>query len=463
MARTIRRLSQSQCERSTPAEVYIRPAVLPPNATAVERDGKVSVILEGGQVIDRFPQPLTMRDGKLVIIKRTTRYLNDGLGLLLCVSPSPTDPDVVRRSWIYRWRRGGRLRKIGLGSLLTTDVSRARELADRCRRQIADGLDPLIVKRGTAAAAKVQELQLRTLRAAVDEYVAKHSAGWSRKHANLFRRLFDHLQPILDLPCQALTTPLIVQALRPFWTAHPETARRLRSYLERVISLATSNGWRDGALPNPALWESLRNHFQPRSKLQPVKHHDSVRYQDAPAFMEKLRVIDGVVARGLELLCYTCVRTNEIRTALGEHFNLDADQPTWIVPTHLTKTGKRTGKPHIIPLSRQAVAVLRKVELKPGQRVFPFHEGAMKRLMRRIAKDGVPHGWRSTFRIWSAEMTAAPREVAEAVLDHQVPDVVERSYLRTTFQDKRADLLQQYADHLSGKTAGAENVVQLRA
>lgn len=56
-----------------------------------------------------------------------------------------------------------------------------------------------------------------------------------------------------------------------------------------------------------------------------------------------------------------------------------------------------------------------------------------------------------------------PREVAEAVLDHQVPDVVERSYLRTTFQDKRADLLQQYADHLSGKTAGAENVVQLRA
>jgi integrase len=87
----------------------------------------------------------------------------------------------------------------------------------------------------------------------------------------------------------------------------------------------------------------------------------------------------------------------------------------------------------------------------------------MKRLMRRITKDGVPHGWRSTFRIWSAEMTAAPREVAEAVLDHQVPDVVERSYLRTTFQDKRADLLQQYADHLSGKTAGAENVVQLRA
>ncbi len=59
-------------------------------------------------------------------------------------------------------------------------------------------------------------MQLRTLRAAVDEYVAKHSAGWFRKHATLFRRLFDQLQSILDLPCQSLTTPLIVQALRPY-------------------------------------------------------------------------------------------------------------------------------------------------------------------------------------------------------------------------------------------------------
>jgi integrase len=465
MARTIRRLSQAQCEKAMPAEINVRPVPLPPNATAVERDGKVSVILEGGQMLDRFPRPLTMRNGKPVIVKRATKYLNDGMGLLLCVSPSPTDPDGVRRSWIFRWRGGEkvgprrRLKKIGLGSLLTTDLARARELADRCRRQIADGLDPLTVKRGQAAQQKVAALQLKTLRAAIDGYLHAHGGGWSPKYAANWKTSFDHLQPILDLPVASLTRAEVVGALQSYWQDYAVSARRLSRRLAQVLSKATADGWREGA--NPADWQTLKHSFAKRTT--PPKHHDSIPYRDAPAFMERLRAIDGVVARGLELACYTCVRTNEIRTALAEHFNLDADKPTWVVPSHLTKTGKRTGKPHIIPLSTQAVACLRKVELKPGQPVFPIHEHAMKRLMRRITETGVPHGMRSTFRIWSAEQTTVPREICEAVLNHEVLDVVERSYLRTTWLDKRADLLQQYADHLSGNTPTGENVVPLRA
>jgi integrase len=460
--RRTNRLTQRACETSTPTEI-----VLAMSAETFHSIRRTAEKLPGWSRAEPLIKGAVVRDGK--VVRRRTKWLIDGNGLALVASPGD-EPDSVRRSWIFRWNPGqtvvsksGKARRlqkrIGLGSLSAVPLARARELADIARRQIQEGRDPLLVKRSRAAAQKVAALQLKTLRAAIDGYIGAHGGGWSPKHAMNWKHSFDHLRPILDLPVASLTRAEVVGALQSYWTDHAVSARRLARRLAQVLSKATADGWREGA--NPADWQTLKHSFAKRTT--PPKHHDSIPYQDAPAFMEQLSRIDGVVARGLELLIYTCVRTNEIRTAKGEHFHLDGDKPTWVVPPEKTKTGKRTGKPHIIPLPKQAVAVLKQVEVVPGRLVFPIHEHAMKRLMRRIAKDGVPHGWRSTFRIWSAEMTAAPREVAEAVLDHQVPDVVERSYLRTTFQDKRADLLQQYADHLSGKTAGAENVVQLRA
>jgi len=462
MSRQLFKLTQKQCEKAVPTEVIVRK-----NLAILERLQRLGQEVPGFQI--------THRDGKPVLIKRRAKYLNDGLGLILAVTPSPTDPNGVRRSWIFRWRGGEqvirkgrayrRLKKIGLGSLLTTDLHLARSRADHCRRLVHDGIDPLTEKRGQAARQKVAEAQLKTLRAAVVEYVTKHSAGWSRKHGLMFRKAFDHLEPILDFPCQSLTTPLIVQALRPYWTAHPESARRLRSFLERVISLATSNGWRDQTMPNPALWESLRNHFQPRAKLQPVKHHDMVRWQDAPAVMQRLMTEPGPAARGLELLIRTGVRAGQIRTAAVEDFDLTG--AIWTVPAEKTKTGKATGKPHIVPLSKQAIACLRKVEMTPGEQglVFPIHEHALKRLAKRITNGAAGcHGWRATFSTWANEQTDYPREIVEAALDHLVGGDVERRYRRTTWQDKRARLLQDWSDYIDGVTdSAADNIIPLRA
>jgi len=179
---------------------------------------------------------LTARDGKPVMIRRRTRWLCDGLGLWLVVSPGD-DPDTVRRSWIFRWTvpgetvvsRNGKVRRVqrrmGLGSLLTTDLKRARERAAEMRRLIQDGLDPLTVKRGRAAERKVAERSLKTLAHAVDDYLIAHRDGWrSRKHALNWKNSFRHVMPVLgDLPVQSLTAPLIVQALTPVWKAHPET------------------------------------------------------------------------------------------------------------------------------------------------------------------------------------------------------------------------------------------------
>src|SRR6266516_4323682 len=225
------------------------------------------------------------------------------------------------------------------------------------RRLIQDGLDPLTVKRGRAAEQKVAERSLKTLANAVDDYLIAHRDGWrSRRHALNWKNSFRHVMPVLgDLPVQSLTTPLIVQALTPVWKAHPETGRRLRGRLERVIDQATANGWRTGE--NPCRWRGLLEFsFDKRQKLMPVRHMSALSYAHVAGFVAKVRAVDSVEARALELMILTAARS-------------------------------KTGKTHVVPLSAAAVACLRKVEPRPGQPMFPgVGDHSMLRLVKRIRK-----------------------------------------------------------------------------
>jgi integrase len=466
----IHRLTQKICETSMPREVVIRAT-----DTSVEAD--VLNILRGGRPdkharIKRLRKLGTMAnelETEGAIIKRRAKWLIDGAGLALVVSPGNT-PGSVRRSWIFRWNTGetiigksGKARRqqkrIGLGSLAIVELKRARELAEICRRDLQEGRSPLTVRRQKIAEQKIAELQLRTLRMAVDQYLHRHSQGWSRKHAMNWRQSFDHLGAMLDIPVQSITRALVVQGLTPLWQSNPETGRRLRGRLEKVLGAATADGWRTGE--NVALWKgNLEFSFRPRSQLQPVKHHDDLPYRDAPTFMAALRAIEGVKARGLELLILSGVRTGEICSAFGEHFDLNA--ATWVVPPERQKTGKLTGKDHVVPLSPAAIACLRKVEVVPGQRVFDFHDRALYRVHKRIRNDCTVHGWRSVLSTWANEQTDFAREIIEATLAHQVGNDVERRYRRTTWIDRRRMLLEQWADYLSGAAIESANVVELR-
>jgi integrase len=411
---------------------------------------------------------LTARDGKPVMIRRRTRWLCDGLGLWLVVSPGD-NPDTVRRSWIFRWTvpgetvvsRNGKVRRVqrrmGLGSLLTTDLKRARERAAEMRRLIQDGLDPLTVKRGRAAEQKVAERSLKTLANAVDDYLIAHRDGWrSRRHALNWKNSFRHVMPVLgDLPVQSLTTPLIVQALTPVWKAHPETGRRLRGRLERVIDQATANGWRTGE--NPCRWRGLLEFsFDKRQKLMPVRHMSALSYARVADFVAKVRVVDSVEARALELMILTATRTSEVIHSQGDEFDLDAE--AWSIPAARSKTGKT----HVVPLSAAAVACLRKVEPRPGQPMFPgVGDHSMLRLVKRIRKGITAHGFRSCFRTWAAECTDFPSEIAESCLAHTIGSAVERAYRRTTFMEKRKILMQTWSDYCDGRADSGENVIPM--
>jgi integrase len=474
MTRAIHRLSEAQVAKARPIEVAVpREDAAVDAVMKIERD-KVRARLRGDRRaafrhVGKLATVAEELEGGKPGIKRRTRWLADGGGLLLQVAPSPNDPDGYSKSWVFRYSlpekvisKSGKVRRrqrmLGLGSLNTVSLSDARAAAVECRKMRLAGIDPLVARQGRVAEAKVAEARLTTLTMAVDEYVIAHGSSWTnRRHANDWRSSFHHIEPLLGgLPVADIDRGLVVQALTPLWKAHPETARRLRGRLERVLDMARVRGWRTGE--NAARWRgSLEFVFAPRNKLAPVRHFEALPYGEVAAFVGRVRAMEGLEARGLELLILTAVRRGELLQATGDEFSLA--EGTWRIPTSHTKRRREL----VVPLSDAAITCLQKVERKRGLVVFPLGAAAMLRLAQKIAGTKITgHGFRASFSTWAADITAFPREVVEASLGHDVGNTVERSYRRTDFLAQRRRLMAAWADWCDGKTPTAENVVEMR-
>ena len=224
-----------------------------------------------------------------------------------------------------------------------------------------------------------------------------------------------------------------------------ETATRLRGRIESVLSWATVSGYRVG--DNPARWRGNLDVVLPKPrKVSKVQHMRALAVDDMPGFMEDLRTREGIASRALEFLTLTAARSGEVGGATWAEIDLDAR--TWTIPSSRMKAGR----PHRVPLSKQAVALLRNLpRFEDVEFIFPAPRGgqlsnmALIAVMRRMGVDAVPHGMRSSFRDWCAERTAYPREVAEAALAHSNADRVEAAYLRTDLFEQRRRLMRDWA------------------
>jgi integrase len=190
-----------------------------------------------------------------------------------------------------------------------------------------------------------------------------------------------------------------------------------------------------------------------------TKHHAAVDYAEMPVVVARVKEIDDVAATALRFLILTAVRTGEAR--LAEWKEVDFKTRIWTVPAPRTKTGKKTGRDHIVPLSPSAIALL---ESLPGKRegfVFArldgaaIGEGAMWAVLKeKLGITGATvHGFRSSFRDWCGDCTSFPREIAEAALDHALPDATgsETDYRRKTAVEKRRRLMSAWAEYLDSK------------
>ena len=234
----------------------------------------------------------------------------------------------------------------------------------------------------------------------------------------------------------------MLKALEPIWRTKTETATRVRERIERVLSWATTRGYREG--DNPARWADHLELLLPApAKLKKVKHHAALPYDEMGAFFELLKKEEGTAARALEFTILTAGRSGEVLGATWGEIDLTAG--IWAIAAERTKAGRV----HRVPLAPAAIVLLKGQVGRDAERVFPgARKGkplsgmAMTMVLRRLQREDITvHGFRSTFRDWAAEMTDYPRELAEVALAHTVGSAVENAYRRSDLFDRRRRLM----------------------
>ncbi|TVO65932.1 tyrosine-type recombinase/integrase [Denitromonas ohlonensis] len=379
-------------------------------------------------------------------------------GLYLQVLPSG------RRTWVLRYSIGGKRREMGLGGYPAVLLKDARDRAKEQRGNIAKGIDPVDKRAAERAADKAEKARRKTFDWCASQYIEAHAAGWrNAKHAQQWRNTLNtYASPVIGrMPVQDITTDDVLKILTPIWPIKTETASRVRSRIELVMSWAKAKKFRTGE--NPAVWRgNLDCLLAKPAKVKAVRHHPALPYHDITAFMADLRAREGMGARALEFAILTAARSNEIRGATWDE--IDLERRIWTVPSSRMKAGKE----HAIPLSDAAVQLLRALPrfaesnlVFVGLRGKPLSDATLLAVTKRMNAECVPHGFRSTFRDWAGETTGHPREVIEHALAHQLPDKAEAAYARGTLLQKRRRLMDDWARFCAKKATGGD-VVPLR-
>lgn len=394
----------------------------------------------------------------IAALNKPGRYA-DGAGLYLQVGPTGT------KSWLLRFMRAGKAREMGLGPLATVTLTEARKRAKQQKLKLLDGVDPIAERDAKRQADKLEAARSKTFDECAEAYIRSHQKGWrNEKHPEQWRNtLKTYCSPVFgSLPVQSVDTALVIKVLEPIWADKTETASRVRGRIEKVLDWAKVREYRGGE--NPARWRGhLDKLLSPRKKVQKVKHFAALPFAEIHGFMDAVRKQEGNAARALELVILTACRTSEAINARWAEIDLDAK--VWTIPAERMKAKRE----HRVPLSDAAVELLKQMQSRvEGEYVFaggkpdkPLSSMAMLALLKRMGRDFTVHGFRSTFRVWAAEMTKFPREIAEAALAHVVRDQTEAAYQRSDLFDKRSKLMQAWAEYCNRKPSA--NVTPIRA
>ena len=382
------------------------------------------------------------------------------------------------RSWVLRIKVGARRRDIGLGSFPTVTLSQARDKAREARDKIERGIDPVEERKAAKAALIAAQRRGLTFADAVDRALAaKLDAFKNAKHRQQWENtLATYATPDLgNMLVQDITTQDVLRVLQPLWVTKTETASRLRGRIETVLSWATVAGHRMG--DNPARWAgNLKELLPPPSKVAKEGNQPALTLDDAPRWFAALQARAGFGARALEFAALTACRSQEVRGAVWDE--IDLDNALWIIPAERMKMDRE----HRVPLSPRAVDLLKALpKLEDNPLVFPAARGGqlsdmtlsatMKRmheadvaaggagyLDRQSKRPAVPHGLRSTFRDWVAELTTFPGDMAEVALAHKISNAVEASYRRGDMIEKRRRMMADWSDFMCGKSKDSKVV-----
>ena len=398
--------------------------------------------------------PLT--DTKVRTIKpaEKPKKLFDGGGLFLLVTPTGG------KLWRLKYRFGGIEKLLVLGAYPQTSLADARQKRDQARALMLNGVDPRDIKKAQKAAGAQEN---ETFEVIAREWHTKFSASWAASHSNKIIRRFElYVFPWLgDRQIKSITAPDLLTVLRRIEAKGTlDTAHRTKQNCGQVFRYAVATG---RAERDPSA--DLRGAIPPTSG----KHMATIT--DPKEIAGLLRSIDdyrgSIVTRcALQLAPLFFVRPGELRHAEWSEFNLDAAE--WRIPAEKMKAGVL----HIVPLSRQALGVLR--EIHPltghGRYVFPsprtdsrpMSSNAILSALRRMgfAKDEMSgHGFRSMASTLLNEQ-GWNRDAIERQLAHAERNSVRAAYNYAEFMPERKKMMQAWADYLEGIKAGAK-IIQI--
>src|SRR5215467_12868121 len=277
--------------------------------------------------------------------RRPGKYF-DGDGLYLVVKGATS------RNWIYRYRKNGKERWLGLGSLKDVSLKNARMARDAARLRVkgdrsAPGVDIVQEKRDAREDAKATQIKvtLHVFEEGAEAYIREHWSIWSKKHraqwpSSLKRYAY---ATIGNLTIPEIKPSHIYELLRPIWVEKRETANRVRGRIETII--AKNVDVDDADFRNPAeLTKQLREKL-PRRPKRVARHHPALPYAEASQFMADLSAGTGTAASMLCFLIFTACRTNE---AMGARWSeIDRASSTWRIPGERMKMHQD----HVVPLS----------------------------------------------------------------------------------------------------------------
>ncbi|MEO6292763.1 MAG: integrase arm-type DNA-binding domain-containing protein [Burkholderiaceae bacterium] len=395
-----------------------------------------------------MPRLANTSDTRLRLAKPKLKEYRIGCGsqLFLRVTPSGF------KYWQLRYYRPDRREAIHqFGSYPAITLANARILRDQLLIELSQGKDPVHLRQVEKIAKSKARL---TFDQCAEQYILAKQPEWKNaKHAQQWTNtLATYASPVMgNIPVADVSQDHVLACLQPIWLTKTETASRLRGRIEAVLDWAKVRGLRIG--DNPAVWKGgLQSLLAAPKKAQQSGNHASMSYAQAPTFMRQLLKLEGAGAKSLAMVILTACRSGEVRLTTWGEFQ----DEIWTIPAERMKAEVE----HRVPLSKQVLSLLATIkhpQSKPTDFVFPGTKSGKptsnmtmaEQLKRMGLGDFTVHGFRSTFRVWTAEKTNYPREVCEHALAHSLPDKVEAAYMRSDYLYKRTALMQEWADFCS--------------
>jgi integrase len=397
-----------------------------------------------------------LTDAKLRALKSRDKVYRIADTNGLCIEVRPTGAKL----WRYRYRHAGKPSMAALGEYPSMSLAEARAERDQARALVKRGMSPAHVAK-IERAAKLEQSSNTFASVGLEFLTKRQKEGMGEDSVERGRRLIEKdLASISNLPIAEVTAPTLLTALRKMeQRGIVESAHRARGLAGQIFRYAIATG---RAERNPAadligaLERPQTKHFA--SIVLPSKIGELLRaihsYQGSP-----------VTVTALKLAPLLFVRPNELRHA--EWAEMDLSKAVWDIPAKKMKMKQ----PHLVPLSDQAVAILR--ELHPltgsGKYVFPgtrsvrrpMSENTINAALRYMGFDSdtmTGHGFRAMARTVLDEELGFPVDHIEHQLAHAVKDANGRAYNRTTHLPARRKMMQAWAEYLDQLRLGAKVV-----